>query len=70
MGNDVLAFGLIGAAAFAVLVAAFVFAAVWFARRAGRVAAGWSRRAAAGAVSFADRAAGALASRPGILRAA
>ena len=70
MGNDVLAFGLVGAAAFAVLVAAVVLGAAWFARRAGRVAAGWSRRAAAGAVSFADRAAGALAARPGILRAA
>lgn len=70
MGNDVLAFGLVGAAAFAVLVAAFALGTAWFARRAGRVAAGWSRRAAAGAVSFADRAAGALASRPGILRAA
>ena len=70
MGNDVLAFGLVGAAAFAVLVAAFVFAAVWFARRAGGVASGWSRRAAAGAASFGVRAADALASRPGILRAA
>ena len=70
MGNDVLAFGLVGAAAFAAAVVLCGLGAAWVARRAGRVAAGWSRRATAGAVSFADRAAGALAARPGILRVA
>ena len=70
VGNDVLAFGLVGAAAFAAVLVLCGLGAAWFARRVGGAASGWSRRAAAGAASFGVRAADALASRPGILRAA